>query len=137
LNKSDSSKPLAILSAPGSRGDVNPMVAMGRELIGSGFDVAISVAEPYAKVIMNPPCLLDFTEEPHDAPFGKSCSVSPSALDRESASFCESDRKFDHADGLLRPEWIQGRKGPNDKEGSRGDYQRNRGGRLQGWIGRI
>ncbi len=39
---------LAILSAPGSRGDVNPMVAIGKELRGRGFDVVISLAEPYA-----------------------------------------------------------------------------------------
>lgn len=39
---------LAILSAPGSRGDVNPMVAIGRELRSRGIDVVISVAEPYA-----------------------------------------------------------------------------------------
>lgn len=44
----DSSRPLAILSAPGSRGDVNPMVAIGRQLRTRGFDVVISLAEPYA-----------------------------------------------------------------------------------------
>ena len=42
--------PLAILSAPGTRGDVNPMVAIGRELKTHGYDVAISLAEPYAEV---------------------------------------------------------------------------------------
>ncbi len=41
---------LAILSAPGSRGDVNPMVAIGKELRARGFDVVISLAEPYAEV---------------------------------------------------------------------------------------
>ena len=41
---------LAILSAPGSRGDVNPMVAIGKELRARGFDVVISLAEPYADV---------------------------------------------------------------------------------------
>jgi rhamnosyltransferase subunit B len=44
----DSQRPLAILSAPGSRGDVNPMVAIGRHLRGRGFDVVISLAQPYA-----------------------------------------------------------------------------------------
>ena len=39
---------LAILSAPGSRGDVNPMIAIGRELRGRGWDVVISISEPYA-----------------------------------------------------------------------------------------
>ncbi|PAY19469.1 rhamnosyltransferase I, subunit B [Rhodopirellula sp. SM50] len=39
---------LAILSAPGSRGDVNPMLAIGMELKRRGYDVAISLAEPYA-----------------------------------------------------------------------------------------
>lgn len=42
--------PLAILSAPGSRGDVNPMVSIGKALRRRGFDVAISLAEPYAQV---------------------------------------------------------------------------------------
>ncbi len=39
---------LAIISAPGSRGDVNPMIAIGRQLRRDGFDVLISLAEPYA-----------------------------------------------------------------------------------------
>lgn len=39
---------LAILSAPGSRGDVNPMIAIGRRLRDRGYDVAIALAEPYA-----------------------------------------------------------------------------------------
>ncbi len=43
-------RPLAILSAPGSRGDVNPMVAIGTELKRLGFDVVISLAENYAHV---------------------------------------------------------------------------------------
>ena len=38
---------LAILSAAGSRGDVNPMIGIGRELKRLGFDVVISLAEPY------------------------------------------------------------------------------------------
>lgn len=38
----------AILSAPGSRGDVNPMIAIGRELHRRGLEVFISLAEPYA-----------------------------------------------------------------------------------------
>jgi rhamnosyltransferase subunit B len=41
---------LAILSAPGSRGDVNPMVAIGRQLRAIGFEVVISLAEVYAPV---------------------------------------------------------------------------------------
>lgn len=41
-------RPLAILSAPGSRGDVNPMLAIGRRLRQHGFDCLISLAEPYA-----------------------------------------------------------------------------------------
>ena len=41
-------RPLAILSAPGSRGDVNPMVAIGRQLRARGYDCVISLAEPYA-----------------------------------------------------------------------------------------
>lgn len=40
--------PLAVLSAPGSRGDVNPMLAIGRRLRRAGFDVTIMLAEPYA-----------------------------------------------------------------------------------------
>ena len=40
----------AILSAPGSRGDVNPMIAIGRRLRDAGHDVVISLAEPYADV---------------------------------------------------------------------------------------
>ncbi|MEL6108086.1 MAG: nucleotide disphospho-sugar-binding domain-containing protein [Planctomycetota bacterium] len=51
--QSTGSKPLALLSAPGSRGDVNPMVAIGRELTRRGFDVAISLAEPYVEVAEN------------------------------------------------------------------------------------
>jgi rhamnosyltransferase subunit B len=43
-------RPLAILSAPGSRGDVNPMVAIGRALQSRGFDVVISLAQPYVPV---------------------------------------------------------------------------------------
>ncbi|MEM1070954.1 MAG: nucleotide disphospho-sugar-binding domain-containing protein [Planctomycetota bacterium] len=39
-----------ILSAPGSRGDVNPMVAIGKELLERGHDVVISLAEPYAEI---------------------------------------------------------------------------------------
>lgn len=38
----------AILSAPGSRGDVNPMIAIGRHLKSLGHEVVISVAAPYA-----------------------------------------------------------------------------------------
>ncbi len=41
---------LAILSAPGSRGDVNPMVAIGRELRQRGFDVLIAMSQPYVEV---------------------------------------------------------------------------------------
>ncbi len=41
---------LAIISAPGSRGDVNPMIAIGQQLRRRGFDVVISVAEPYADI---------------------------------------------------------------------------------------
>lgn len=37
-----------IISAPGSRGDVNPMIAVGRHLRRAGHDVVISLAEPYA-----------------------------------------------------------------------------------------
>lgn len=40
----------AILSAPGSRGDVNPMIAIGRRLREDGHQVVISLAEPYAEV---------------------------------------------------------------------------------------
>lgn len=41
---------LAILSAPGSRGDVNPMIAIGAMLRQRGYDVIISLAQPYATV---------------------------------------------------------------------------------------
>ena len=41
---------LAILSAPGSRGDVNPMIAIGRQLKHRGHDVVISLAETYAEL---------------------------------------------------------------------------------------
>jgi rhamnosyltransferase subunit B len=47
---STAERPIAIISAPGSRGDVNPMVAIGRELRKRGFDVVISLAENYAPV---------------------------------------------------------------------------------------
>jgi rhamnosyltransferase subunit B len=47
---STAERPIAILSAPGSRGDVNPMVAIGCELKRAGFDVVISLAENYASV---------------------------------------------------------------------------------------
>ena len=40
----------AILSAPGSRGDVNPMIAIGKQLQDSGVEVVISLAENYAHV---------------------------------------------------------------------------------------
>ena len=43
-------KPLAIISAVGSRGDVNPMVAIGYELKQRGFDVVVSMAEVYCDV---------------------------------------------------------------------------------------
>ncbi|MAI32158.1 MAG: hypothetical protein CMM07_10860 [Rhodopirellula sp.] len=43
----------AILSAPGSRGDVNPMIAIGRRLRAAGHDVVISLAEPYADVAVD------------------------------------------------------------------------------------
>ena len=43
----------AILSAPGSRGDVNPMIAIGRRLREAGHDVVISLAEPYADVAVD------------------------------------------------------------------------------------
>ncbi|QEF98486.1 MurG-like transferase [Stieleria maiorica] len=49
LNTS-SGRPLAILSAPGSRGDVNPMLAIGTQLRRRGYDVAISLAQPYAEL---------------------------------------------------------------------------------------
>ena len=39
---------IAILSAPGSRGDVHPMIGIGRQLVRRGWDVVISLAEPYA-----------------------------------------------------------------------------------------
>ncbi len=44
---SDLGARLAIVSAAGSRGDVNPMIGIGRELKRLGFDVVISLAEPY------------------------------------------------------------------------------------------
>lgn len=44
-------RPRAILSAPGSRGDVNPVVAIGRQLASRGFECCVSVAEPYADVV--------------------------------------------------------------------------------------
>jgi rhamnosyltransferase subunit B len=40
----------AILSAPGSRGDVNPMIAIGAALRRAGHEVVISLAEPYAEI---------------------------------------------------------------------------------------
>lgn len=40
----------AILSAPGSRGDVNPMIAIGKRLRSQGHEVVISLAEPYIEV---------------------------------------------------------------------------------------
>lgn len=43
-----SPRPHAVLSAPGSRGDVNPMLALGQGLRRAGFDVTIMLAEPYA-----------------------------------------------------------------------------------------
>ena len=46
MNESPS-RPLAILSAPGSRGDVNPMIAIAKQLKWEGFDCVISLAEPY------------------------------------------------------------------------------------------
>lgn len=48
-----SERPLAILSACGSRGDVNPIAAIARELIAIGYECHVSVAEPYAEVIEN------------------------------------------------------------------------------------
>jgi len=47
---STAERPIAILSAPGSRGDVNPMVGIGHELTQRGFDVVISLAETYAEL---------------------------------------------------------------------------------------
>jgi rhamnosyltransferase subunit B len=44
-------RPRAILSAPGSRGDVNPVVAIGRALHARGYECFVSVAEPYADVV--------------------------------------------------------------------------------------
>lgn len=53
---------VAILSAPGSRGDVNPMLALGSGLRRAGFEVAIMLAEPYAQLAeslgLRPVCLL-------------------------------------------------------------------------------
>ncbi len=44
-------KPLAIISAVGSRGDVNPLVAIGKQLKQQhGFDVVVSLAENYCHV---------------------------------------------------------------------------------------
>ncbi|MCO8121049.1 glycosyltransferase [Stieleria sp. TO1_6] len=61
--KSTDSRPLAILSAPGSRGDVNPMIAVGRELKAIGYDVAISLAAPYTAIAqaagLDPYALID------------------------------------------------------------------------------
>lgn len=55
-------RPLAIVSAPGSRGDVNPMIAIGRQLRRRGFDCVISLAEPYAPLAeaagLLPQCLI-------------------------------------------------------------------------------
>ncbi|WP_164102986.1 glycosyltransferase [Candidatus Laterigemmans baculatus] len=47
LPEIDPQRPLAILSAPGSRGDVNPMLAIGRGLRQAGYEVVIGLAEPY------------------------------------------------------------------------------------------
>ncbi len=44
-------QPRAILSAPGSRGDVNPVVAIARSLTARGYECFVSVAEPYADVV--------------------------------------------------------------------------------------
>lgn len=70
-----SPRPLAILSAPGSRGDVNPMLGLGRGLRRAGFDVTIMLAEPYASLAerlgLQPVVLLSqsrfeaFTHSPH------------------------------------------------------------------------
>lgn len=39
-----------ILSAPGSRGDVNPMIAIGRQLVRRGHECVISLAQPYVEL---------------------------------------------------------------------------------------
>ncbi|TWT93628.1 glycosyltransferase [Neorhodopirellula pilleata] len=44
-------RPIAILSACGSRGDVNPIAAIARELVELGYECHVSVAEPYADVV--------------------------------------------------------------------------------------
>lgn len=41
---------LVMVSGPGSRGDVNPMIAIGRELRRRGHEVVISLAENYADI---------------------------------------------------------------------------------------
>jgi rhamnosyltransferase subunit B len=41
----------AIVSALGSRGDVNPMLAIGRALRDDGYEVVVIVAEPYVPVV--------------------------------------------------------------------------------------
>ena len=46
-----SDRPIAILSACGSRGDVNPMTAIASELVQRGYECHVSVAEPYADVV--------------------------------------------------------------------------------------
>ena len=51
MNAQRVDQPLAIMSACGSRGDVNPIAAIARELIKLGYECHISVAEPYADVV--------------------------------------------------------------------------------------
>jgi len=46
-----SKKPIAILSGVGSRGDVNPMLAIAKALRERGFDAVLSVGEPYAALV--------------------------------------------------------------------------------------
>ncbi len=59
-------KPLAIISAVGSRGDVNPMVAIGHQLKQRGFDVVVSMAEVYCDVAEAAGLIAEPTISRHD-----------------------------------------------------------------------
>ncbi|SMP47188.1 rhamnosyltransferase subunit B [Neorhodopirellula lusitana] len=60
---STSDRPIAILSACGSRGDVNPITAIASVLVQLGYECHVSVAEPYADVVAaagaNPNVVID------------------------------------------------------------------------------
>lgn len=57
MTHTSSGRTLALISAPGSRGDVNPMLALAAGLRQQGWTVHVALSEPYARFVTEIDCI--------------------------------------------------------------------------------